>query len=162
MGNLSDDLNAFQKIAETASDAPQVFRALETFCQSQVGVKLFSCSIFDLKTRQAKRAYTNDDVNYPLSGLKDIQQSRWTDAVLDRGEIFVANDVDGFKDVFEDHEKIADLGLASAINVPIILAQRFMGTVNLLHEEGYYTPERCSNLLSIKLPAMIAFSTMDS
>jgi len=40
--------------------------------------------------------------------------------------------------VFFDHELILSLGCASVLNVPVVWDGRTLGTINLLHEAGWY------------------------
>jgi hypothetical protein len=40
--------------------------------------------------------------------------------------------------VFFDHELILSLGCASVLNVPVVWDARTLGTINLLHEAGWY------------------------
>ena len=136
------------------------FAALETLCQSVLGHRLFSCSVFDLdqSVAVAARVYSNNAKSYPVSGLKDIVPNRWTNIVIDQGNLFVANTVEEFSDVFPDYEKIAELGLGSVINIPVIIGGKFKGTVNALHEANYYTAELCDRAKELTLPAMLAFS----
>lgn len=105
----------------------------------------------------AARVFSSDTINYPISGLKDIVPNRWSDIVINRQDIFVANSVSGFSDVFPDHQLIASLGLGSVVNLPVILRGKFVGTVNILHEAGYYTEQRIQGLGRLRLPSALAF-----
>ncbi len=61
--------------------------------------------------------------------------------------------------VFPDAELIGRLGCGSVINLPVILAGEMVATVNMLHEEGYYTPERVAMTHELlTLPAMAAMA----
>ncbi|HET7090478.1 MAG TPA: hypothetical protein VFL17_17725 [Anaerolineae bacterium] len=42
---------------------------------------------------------------------------------------------------FDDHETILGLGLGSVLNIPVVFKGRCVGTMNLLHEAGWYGPE---------------------
>lgn len=152
---MPDPYDAFAAAAEAG--AP-LFAALDRLSQGTLGHKLFSCSRFRMEEGVAARVYTSDEAHYPTSGLKDVVPNRWTDAVIGRGETFVANSVEGFADVFPDHALIASLGLGSVVNLPVVLNGRFLGTVNLLHGPGHYTPDRLACLPRLKLPAMLAFA----
>lgn len=137
-----------------------LFPALEELCQASVGHRLFSCSVFEIGPNgsgTAARIYTNDEASYPLSGLKEIVPNRWTQIVVEEHRPFVANTVGGFADVFPDHEKIASLGLGSVVNLPVLRCGQLVGTVNMLHEAGYYTDGRIAELDRLALPALLAF-----
>ena len=137
-----------------------LFPALEELSQAKIGHRLFSCSIFrkDVGAKWvAARVYTSDEVNYPTSGLKEIAPTRWTDTVITKRKAFLANNVEGFSDVFSDHEKIAGMGLGSVVNLPVVLCGQFIGTVNLLHDAGYYSDRRSSLLQDLVLPSLLTF-----
>jgi hypothetical protein len=42
---------------------------------------------------------------------------------------------------FNDHETILALGLGSALNIPVVFEGRCLGTMNLLHQAGWYRAE---------------------
>lgn len=156
MDDLLDDFDAHLHGA-----APEeLFRRLEDMCKALVGVKLFTCSRFDLVARTAERVYTSDEESYPLTGLKDIIPNRWTDIVLGQREPFLAARIEELRDVFPDHEKIEALGLGAVINQPVHDRNRFLGTVNLLHVNGHYSEESLPPLRRVCRPAAIAFNSM--
>lgn len=141
---------------------PSLFSALEQYCAGTIGHLLFSCSEFQLDEAGngvAARVYSSDEENYPISGLKEIVANRWTTIVIDRHETFVANSIEGIQDVFPDHEKIASLGLGSVINLPVVLQGQLLGTVNMLHEAGYYTDDRLARVNDLYLPSLTAFQS---
>ena len=141
-----------------ACEAP--FEALDRLCEDVIGYQLFSCSLFDVDAEgrgTAARIHTSDEDNYPTSGLKEIVPNRWTGIVIDKQETFIANSSKGFEDVFPDHAFITSLGLGSVVNLPVILNGKFLGTVNLLHEAGYYTAERLATLGRIEVAAQLGF-----
>jgi GAF domain-containing protein len=94
---------------------------------------------------------------YPELGTKPVNETWWTDHVLDGHKTFVANDIDAIAEVFPDHELIASLGCQSVINVPIIINGAVYGTINCLDEAGHYTPERVAASDALKLPGAAAF-----
>ena len=88
--------------------------------------------------------------------------NRWTAQVLEARQTFVANTLDDIAQVFPDHPIIRSLGCGAVINMPVFLAGRFMGTVNVLHEAGYYTPARVAALQALRPAAMLAFAAFDA
>jgi hypothetical protein len=151
------NLQSFTAIAETGTPE-QIFAALEDWVQQDVGAIIYSASIFDLAAGKSRRIHTNLPDIYPVSGLKDITPNAWTAQVLDGRKSFVANTLAEIATVFPDHPIIRSLGCGSVINMPVFLAGRFMGTVNILHEPGYYTPDRDARLHALRPAAMLAFA----
>ncbi len=49
------------------------------------------------------------------------------------------------------------MGCESVINVPIEIDGEVVGTVNCLHEAGFYTPKRIEAAEALKLPAAVCF-----
>lgn len=151
------DLQGFTDLAETGS-AADMMTALQDLVQRDVGAIIYSCSTFDLAARQSRRIFTNQPEVYPVSGLKEITPNAWTAQVLDARKTFVANTLEEIAQVFPDHPIIKSLGCGAVINMPVFLAGRFLGTVNVLHQTGHYTPERVARLHALRPAAMLAFA----
>jgi hypothetical protein len=113
-----------------------------------IGGRLFTTTVLDRKAGLARRVYTSHPETYPVSGTKPMAQGDWTAQVVERGEVFVANTVAEFAKYFPDHAVIESLGCGSALNIPIKNNQ-VIGTVNILDEAGYFTPERVGNCLDV-------------
>lgn len=77
--------------------------------------------------------------------------------MLERGETFVTNDIDGVAEVFLDHELIASLGCESCIDIPVTVAGAVLGTLNCLDVAGHYTPIRVRASEALKVPGAAAF-----
>ena len=125
--------------ATTPDDA---WKALQDLVQSTVGAKLFTIMTIDTEAMLARRAYSSDPENYPGGGTKPITPNRWLDHVQGAGRTFVANTLAEIDTVFPDAELIGRLGCGSVINLPITENGRLVATMNILHEEQHYTPER--------------------
>jgi hypothetical protein len=95
--------------------------------------------------------------DYPVSGVKDIAEGPWTEAVITKGNVFVANTIKEISKVFDDYKLIKNLGCESVVNIPIFLGEKLLGTLNCLHEEGYYTNQRVAAFNEIQLPAIVCF-----
>jgi hypothetical protein len=108
-----------------------------------LGTRLFTISLCDFAAGLARRAHTSHPLEYPVSGTKPMERDSWYRQVIDRGETFVANTPAEFAKVFFDHALITSLGLGAAVNIPVRGPDgAVVGTVNLLAEEGHFTPER--------------------
>lgn len=154
-------LQSFTAVAETGP-VTEIMSALQDLVQQDVGAIIYSCSTFDLVARKSRRVFTNQPQVYPVSGLKDITPNAWTKCVLDGRKTFVANTLDDIAQVFPDHPIIKSLGCGSVINMPVFLSGRFLGTVNVLHQAGHYTPDRVSRLQLLRPAAMLAFAALEA
>lgn len=140
---------------ETGADAP--YLALRQFCESLVGARLFTVMSIDLKAGLARRAFSSDPAAYPASGVKPIRRDAWFALISEQRQPFVANRIGDIARVFPDHALIASLGCGSVVNLPVFIGNILVGTVNVLHEEQYYTPERVSCFVAhASLPAKLA------
>jgi len=148
-------LTQFEQALSAAVTPDQAYDALCDLTKALVGVKLFTVMTVDMKTELARRAYTSDPENYPTSGTKPITRNSWFAIVHDLHECFVANTIDDIAAVFPDYELINSLGCQSVVNLPIVISGTLAATVNILHEEGYYTEERvhCAKEL-LALPSL--------
>jgi len=138
------------------------FAALAAATDALIGVRLFTLMTFDRATRLARRIYSNMPDVYPVSGTKPLEDNKWTATVLDRHQIFVANDIAGIAEVFSDHPLIHSLGCESVVNIPVVVAGDILGTVNCLHDAGHYTPAHVAAAELLKLPAAACFLLYNS
>lgn len=150
----------FDAALSKAKTADAAYKALQTLAEQTVGVKLFTVMTVDMAGGVARRAYTSDAANYPASGTKPIHFDDWFEIVHKQRREFVANTLEDISKVFPDYELIGSLGCASVINMPVILNDELVCTVNLLHEAHYYTPERVADTLRLlAVPAKAAYLT---
>ena len=151
-------LAAFDCAIATEKGPGAAYAALEKLTQSVVGVKLFTVMEANMAAGISSRSYSSDPESYPVSGSKPINRTRWFDTVHVDRQAFVANTIADIATVFPDHEQIWSLGCGSVVNLPIFIADEFMGTMNILHEEHFYTPERVKLVTDVlSIPAKLAF-----
>jgi ABC-type oligopeptide transport system ATPase subunit len=132
------------RIARRAPDG--IFAEFHALAEAAVGVKLFTVMTLDRAAGLARRAYSSNGHAYPVSGAKPIEPTAWFAQVADRGETFVANDIEAIAAVFPDHALIASLGCESIVNLPIADGGTVIGTLNILHRAGWFTPARVATL----------------
>lgn len=153
-GALAEFDNALSK-AKTPDDA---YRALQVLTEKTIGVKLFTIMTVDMSAGLARRAYTSDAESYPASGTKPIHFDDWFEIVHKQRHNFVANTLADISKVFPDYELIGLLGCGSVVNMPVILEDELVCTMNVLHEEHYYTPQRVADLdRQLAIPAKAAY-----
>jgi len=150
------DYTAFTNaVAESGSQPEAAFNALWQLTRGIVGVKLFTVMAHDGKKGVASRIFSNMPDAYPVSGTKPANATDWSRQVIERKQTFVANDIEGIRAVFDDHELIRSLGCESVINVPIVLGGEVLGTINCLHEAGFYTSDKVKAAEALKLPGAV-------
>jgi len=148
----------FDDAIRSASTPEEAWLALQQLTQTLVGVKLFTVMTVDMQTLQACRVYTNDPIAYPVSGTKPITIDDWFDVVHRQQKMFVANTITEIAKVFPDHEKIWSLGCGSVVNLPVIIGNELVATINILHEQHHYTPARIQTVLDqLTEPARLAY-----
>lgn len=126
-------------LLERCRRAPDLHAALDAALAEAVGHKLFTLMTLDTPAQEAARVYSNRPVEYPVKGRKPLGRlTGWGERVLGEGRAYVGRTAEDIRWAFYDHETIAELGCASVLNVPVADGDEILGTVNLLHEEGWY------------------------
>jgi GAF domain-containing protein len=131
--------------------------ALHALAQSLVGAKLFTLTTVDPVTAEYGRIYSSNVEAYPLYGHKPADETEWSAHVLRDRKVFVANDIGSIATLFPDHVLIRSLGCESVVNLPVEYGGQVIGTVNLLHEAGYWTPEKAAACAGLRLPSLLCF-----
>ena len=133
-----DDVAAAMEVSASA-DAQAAYAAVDDLAQRAIGHRLFTVMRYLPATVEVERLYSSNPAAYPPGGRKPKQGTPWGDAVLDRGEVFIAPDAAGVRAAFSDHALLAQLGISAILNIPIRLRGRVLGTMNLSHQAGHFT-----------------------
>ncbi len=136
-----DDLDALADALRSADHPPRIFGAVEALSADVIGHRLFTIMRFDAGRAEVERVHTSLPAVYPVGGRKKKQDTAWTDHTLRDMKVFRATTPDEIRAAFDDHATIARLGLGSILNIPLVLGGRCLGTMNLLHEAGWYGAE---------------------
>jgi len=125
-----------------AQDQPlTICRSLEKLSSETIGHRLFTVMRFDSDRSEVLRIHTNMPAAYPVGGRKPKQATAWTKHVLTEMKVFRGGQPADIVTAFDDHETILGLGLGSVLNIPVVFKGRCVGTMNLLHQAGWYKPE---------------------
>ena len=141
-GSASRTLAALSQLTidvEAMTDAHSVFTAVANTADLCIGHKLLTVLRLDPKTLEVERLYTTNPTAYPTQGTKPMRNTWWGEHVLIQGQPYVGYSADDIRGHFADHEVILGLGLRSILNVPVRFEGRTLGTVNLLHDEAFYS-----------------------
>ena len=132
-----------------SGSANAFFNALQVELCKNFNIKLLTFTQIDMAKCQAKRLFSSNDTSYAIGGLKPIEINDWTKQVIKQQQAFIAHKHSDLAKVFFDHVLIAELGLGSVINWPVIIQSEVIGTVNLLAEEGAYLHVDLDNLAKL-------------
>ncbi len=116
-----------------------LYRAIETALQELVGYKLLT--ILQVRGDRLYRRHTSNLARYPAGGYKTISQDPWLQTMLGQGKPVISADPQTVQQRFFDHEVIASLGCGAVMNLPVTCAAGTLGSLNLLHEAHWFTPE---------------------
>ena len=150
------ELQDFNRAIAAAENATSVWDALRDLSLAVTGHRLFTVMTVDMEAGLARRAYSDHPKEYPVSGTKPIHRDQWFDIVHGEKRSFVANTIADIAKVFPDYELIASLGLGSVLNLPVVLGGELVATINMLHAEDHYTPQRVAAAEALlPIPAML-------
>ena len=153
---MKQQFGKFSAAIAAAKDNHSVWEALRDLSQTVAGHRLFTVTTVDMKAGLARRVFTSHPQEYPVSGTKPIHRDAWFDIVHGEKRSFIANTIEDIARHFPDHELIRSLGCGSVINLPVVLKGELAATINRLHEDRYYTPERVALAEQhLSIPAML-------
>jgi len=78
---------------------------------------------------------------YPVGGRKKKMETVWANQVLGEMKVFRGTGTADIQSAFDDYSTILELGLGSVLNIPVVFDGRCLGTMNLVHQVGWYRPE---------------------
>ena len=94
---------------------------------------------FDKINSKLERIYTSNPKEYPLQGKKDVIRNFWQVQVLEKGNVYIGYNSQDIKNSFSDFDLIEKLGCSSVLIIPVKSGDNIKGSVNLLHEESWYS-----------------------
>ena len=134
------------------------FRALDAAMDAVIGHTYITILLYHADLQEIERLYSSNLDAYPVAGRKDVPDSAWTEKLLIKQECYIGYDANDIKKYFFDHELIHSLGCDAILNVPVVYDSVTLGTVNLVHEEGWYeesNTEMALTLAGIATPAFM-------
>jgi hypothetical protein len=158
LGSFKDLAGSLVEVVATESDVDRIWARADQVFGEAVGHKLFTVLTYDEPAGEVVRRYSSRPDDYPVQGSKHMGPTPWGDLLLKQGKPFLGNDDAAIRWAFPDHAQIMAMGLGAAINLPARFAGRTLGTLNLLHETGYYRDEHLETgaiLTAILAPLMV-------
>jgi hypothetical protein len=156
-GCMTPDLNHAFSLAQGENAAAAVFAYCREGIHTEIGSKLTTASVYDLKQMRSRRVWTDDASAYPTGNFKRLDRNRFFETVIEGRRPFSSTTIEEIATVFFDWEKIRDLGFESNLNLPAIANGQVIGTINLLERQGHYTPDKVEKALLWQPVATLAF-----
>ncbi len=119
----------------------RICQTVEKVSGEVIGHRLFTVMRLHSESFEVERIYSNLPSVYPPGGRKKKKDTAWAGHVLDELKVFRGTDAAGIRSAFDDHATILGLGLESVLNIPVVFEGRCLGTMNLLHQAGWYRLE---------------------
>jgi hypothetical protein len=155
-------LAAVAAVATLPGQPAAVFGALDAALGAVLGHRLFTLMRYHAASGDSERVYTTHPAAYPVGGRKPLNPTAWSEQVLRRQQPYLGRTAADVRAVFFDHALIASLGCGSVLNLPVVWDGRSLGTINLLHEEGWYDESDATPGLLFAALAVPAFLTLES
>ena len=136
---LNKKIAYLQKLKSSNKEGSLIFNSLDNILNHFIGHKLFTILKFDKINSNLERIYTSNPIEYPLQGKKDVIRNFWQVQVLEKGIVYIGYNFQDIKTSFSDFDLIKKLGCSSVLIIPVKSGNNIKGSVNLLHEESWYS-----------------------
>ena len=136
---LNENIAYLQKLKSLNKERGLIFNSLDNILNDFIGHKLFTILKFDKINSKLERIYTSNPREYPLQGKKDVIRNFWQVQVLEKGIAYIGYNSQDIKNSFSDFDLIKKLGCSSVLIIPVKSGGNIKGSVNLLHEESWYS-----------------------
>ena len=136
---ISKKIAYLQKLKSLNKESSLIFNSLDNILNDFIGHKLFTILKFDKINSKLERIYTSNPREYPLQGKKDFIRNFWQVQVLEKGIVYIGYNSQDIKNSFSDFDLIEKLGCSSVLIIPVKSGNNIKGSVNLLHEESWYS-----------------------
>lgn len=150
-------LRAFETRLASFTEPQALGQALHELADAVVGTTLTTMTVFNHEKDYVRRVYSSNVSAYPVLGTKPMVRDAAFLSMQAERTVYSANSVEAMRPDFPDLDLIVSLGCGAAINMPVAVGGELIGTLNLLAEEGRYTPERLVALDQLIVPASVAF-----
>ncbi|EPJ46106.1 MAG: hypothetical protein OFPII_22690 [Osedax symbiont Rs1] len=154
MPNLDQIANSIDQLLKQQPNKVQlaeyrdVFGKIAAAVDQLIGHKLFTLTVIHPTEAEVVRLYSSKEGDYALEDRKPILDTPWTEQVIAKMQPFSASNIDELKPIFPDYQKISDMGLGAAINLPVCWQGKCIGTMNLLNKEGLYQQPELKQILN--------------
>jgi transcriptional regulator with GAF, ATPase, and Fis domain len=141
MNNLQEQWAELERCAlevRERADSREALQAIGEAMDRLIGSRMFTFLRFDLERFEMERLYCTQPDRYPIGARKPMRHGAWSQCVVDRGTVFVANGEQEMRATFGDYAALAAMGCTASMCVPVRYKGRTLGTMNLNGDEGRY------------------------
>jgi len=124
--------------AVAMADVAGFFPALRDALDATHGHTLLTTMRYHRDSGDTERFYSSNPAAYPVGGRKHPEPGFWMQRLFIEGKPYIGYDADDIRTVFADHALILSLGCESILNLPVRHRGHVIGTINLLHQAGWY------------------------
>lgn len=152
------DVASIISLTAEEPDRHKIYKAVEAIAAETCGWVLLTTLRYDEAGQQVVRLHSSDEKSYPIGGTKPLDKLSENQAIMDRGDVFLAPDKAAVRRYFFDHELIFSLGISAILNAPIRHGGRRLGTLNFCGIEGTYGPAEIASariLAGLLVPSLI-------
>jgi hypothetical protein len=151
------DLNHAFVLAAGPEAAARVFAYAVTGIAAVAPSLLTTASIYDTVAMRSRRVYSQSPAIYGTGNFKRVDPNIYYDTVIVGKRPFVSNTIEEFRAAFFDWEKVQALGFGANMNIPAVVDDGVIGTLNLLHRTGGYPPARVAAAMEWQGVVTLAF-----
>jgi transcriptional regulator with GAF, ATPase, and Fis domain len=156
---IRPDLGGLQTALDDGARREIVFARLHDALSKVIAFKVLTVLKLDPATLRSVRLYSSEP-SYPIGGTKQHVPSAWSEAILERNEVFLAHDLAALRATFPDSAAIEATGCGSIIATPIIYDGSVVGTLNLWHASSHFDESNAS--LAVPFANVIARIVRDT
>jgi GAF domain-containing protein len=142
-------------LAEKNGQPRAAFSALHALADTVLGANLFTVLLLDYEHGVMRRLYSSNPVIYPEGGADPIGDTIWERTIIGEQKPLIMEDYAALRQLLPEHETLRALGLGAMLNLPIVVGGTTIGTLNMLHDDGRYTPERVAAAEALKPAAAV-------
>lgn len=141
--NMLIQLKRSVAVLERSRELQPLFAEVAHAYQAEVGFRLFTITAINQSfPKPVRRLWSSHPEVYPIGGDKELASDDWTEKVMGSRQLMVCNTSVDIATTYPDHDVIDSLGCASGMNLPIVLAEEVLGTINIFNAAGWFDEER--------------------
>ncbi|MDR3473917.1 MAG: GAF domain-containing protein [Devosia sp.] len=137
-----DHVALAEAIADPAGQPLTSFEALRALAETLVGARMFTVLAFDFARYVMVRAYSTNEAIYPVNAADPITDSIWERTLIGERQPLVLNSPEAMATLLPNVPELVALGCEAMLNLPIVIAGKAIGAINLLDHSGRYTADR--------------------